>query len=208
MAIPRNRAIFDMTQTIAPKKFATFEEYLAYDDGTDGRHELVEGELVPLPPESPENNEIAKELFWVLAISRIVPRSLVFTHTCEIQVPRPGKKPQSRYPDVVILREEHLQLMGERLTVTTSMPAPRLVAEVVSPGKESQERDYVLKRSEYAAVGIPEYWIIDPLERKITVLRLENGSYVEVGVFRGEDPIVSPSFPDLHLTASELLTPG
>ncbi len=41
-----------MTQTTKTQKLLTFEEYLTYDDGTDTRYELVDGELVEMPPES------------------------------------------------------------------------------------------------------------------------------------------------------------
>lgn len=41
----------------------TFEEYLNYDDGTDTRYELVNGELIAMPPESDLNNQIASFLF-------------------------------------------------------------------------------------------------------------------------------------------------
>lgn len=52
-----------MTQAAAPKpKIFTFEEYLAYDDGTDTRYELVDGELVEMPPESDDNNDVARRL--------------------------------------------------------------------------------------------------------------------------------------------------
>lgn len=50
---------------------------------------------------------------------------------------------------------------------------PQLVVEIVSP--ESLKRDYRYKRSEYAALGIPEYWIIDPEQQKITILQWEEG---------------------------------
>lgn len=200
-----------MTETIVQKTFATFEEYLNYDDETDVGCELVDGELVPLPPESEYNNSIANYLFLVL-VNMGVPFRLVRPHGCEIQIPRPGQKPQSRYPDLAILREEHLELTQTRLTISIEMPPPCLVAEVVSPGRDNRERDYILKRAEYEAVGIPEYWIIDPHQQTVTVLRLESGSqivprphYVEVGVFREDDEIVSATFPQLHLTASQLL---
>lgn len=49
--------------------------------------------------------------------------------------------------------------------------------EVVSP--DSVKRDYRYKRSEYVALEIPEYWIVDPLETKISVLLLEEGLYEE-----------------------------
>ncbi len=42
-----------MTQ--AKPRFSNFEEYLSYNDGTDNRYELFNGELIELPPESGEN---------------------------------------------------------------------------------------------------------------------------------------------------------
>lgn len=195
-----------MIQT-QPKKL-TFAEYLAYSDGTDIRYELIDGELRPLPPESPENDFIAQELFWFFAIARLTNRQLIRPHTCEIQVPifQPGDA-ANRYPDLVILREEHLTLMGKRLTITLDMPPPRLVVEVVSPGQVNRERDYTHKRAQYATLGIPEYWIVDPKEQIVMVLNLnsETGQYGE-SIFRGSDPILSVVFPDLKLTPDRILS--
>lgn len=56
-----------------------------------------------------------------------------------------------------------------------------LVVEIVSPDKP--ERDLVEKRYDYAEAGIPEYWIVNPLDRTMTVLRLDGDAYVEHGVF-------------------------
>jgi hypothetical protein len=57
---------------------------------------------------------------------------------------------------------------------------------VVSPGKENEDRDYRYKRSEYAARGIAEYWIVDPEHDRVTVLVLANGLY-GAAVFCGSD---------------------
>ena len=60
------------------------------------------------------------------------------------------------------------------------MPAPQFIAEIVSPGSETSEnyqRDYVWKRQQYQAWGIPEYWIIDPQRAQVTVLVLTKGRY-------------------------------
>jgi Uma2 family endonuclease len=51
--------------------------------------------------------------------------------------------------------------------------SPLLVVEVVSPNLV--KRDYRYKRSEYAALEIPEYWIVDPLESKVSVLLWNDG---------------------------------
>ncbi len=56
-----------------------------------------------------------------------------------------------------------------------------LVVEVVSPDKP--EHDLVEKRRDYAEASVPEYWIVDPRSETIAVLRLQDGAYVEHGVF-------------------------
>jgi Uma2 family endonuclease len=192
-----------MTQ--AQKQKLTFEEYLTYEDDTDNRYELIDGDLVTLPPESEPNNAIVSYLFLVLVNSGI-PWRCIKTHMCEIQVPilREGDA-ANRYPDLVILRPEHILLTATRLTITVDMPPPQLVVEVVSPGRIGRDRDYISKRDQYAARGIPEYWIVDPQEEIVAVLRLESGQYVEVGVFQGEQVLVSPAFPQLSLTAQQVL---
>lgn len=53
------------------------------------------------------------------------------------------------------------------------------MVEVVST--DDRRRDLVVKRREYARAGIPEYWIVDPDEQRITVLRLEGEAYAMHG---------------------------
>jgi Uma2 family endonuclease len=47
---------------------------------------------------------------------------------------------------------------------------PDLALEIVSP--ESVERDHVTKQALYARFGVREYWIVDPLQQEVTLLRL------------------------------------
>lgn len=90
-----------MTQ--AKPQFASFEEYLTDSNELSGRYELIDGELIELPPESPENDFFALNLRDLLI--EIVHRQLVRVHTCEVQVPvLEPKDPANRYPDLVILR--------------------------------------------------------------------------------------------------------
>ena len=81
------------------------------------------------------------------------------------------------------------------------MPPPLLVVEIVSPNQES--RDYRYKRSKYAARGIMEYWIVDPIAQKLTILQWVDRFYDEL-VFIGEMAIASPLFGDLDLTAAKI----
>lgn len=192
-----------MTQ--AKAKFTTFEDYLSYSNDTDmeGFYELIDGELVELPPESEENNWLALNLRDYLI--RVVRRRLVRVHACEVQVPvlQPGDA-ANRFPDLVVLRPEHLQLTQRRLTITLDMPPPRLVAEVVSPGKTNRDRDYIHKRAQYAAIGVPEYWLLDPVAQTAMVLALEGAAYREIGVFGKAEGIASIEFPELELTVEQI----
>jgi len=80
-----------------------------------------------------------------------------------------------REPDVIFLSTE-------RAAQTEKYPdGADLVMEVVSP--DDPERDYIQKRAEYAEAGIPEYWIVDPQEQRITVLRLVDAEYAVHGEF-------------------------
>jgi Uma2 family endonuclease len=192
-------------------KFATFEDYLAHSDemALVGRFQLIDGELVELPPESEPNDFVADNLQFYLAMANLFPRRLVKTHTCEVQVPvLHPKDPANRFPDLVILREEHLALTQRRLTITLDMPPPRLIAELVSPGKTNRDRDTIPKRSQYAALGVPEYWLIDPDRKTVTVLTLAAEDYQVIGTFSGSESIQSQELPGLSLPVEQLFEGG
>ncbi|MBW4518158.1 MAG: Uma2 family endonuclease [Scytolyngbya sp. HA4215-MV1] len=71
-------------------------------------------------------------------------------------------------------------------------------------GKPNEDRDYRYKRSEYAARGISEYWIVDAAKAQVMVLTLVDGFYEEA-VFQGGDRIQLAVLPTLNLTASQVL---
>jgi Uma2 family endonuclease len=191
-----------MTST---KPLLSFDDYLAYDDGTDTRYELVDGELVEMPPESPENNAIAKGL-WIELLKHF-PLALIAYKDTEVEVS--GRQARCRIPDLLVHTEESAAaLVGtKRATITRDMSPPALVIEVVSPGEANRIRDYRYKRTEYAARAITEYWIIDPEERQVTVCEWIEGQY-EDRVVRGDEPIRSTVIPTLELTANQLFALG
>jgi Uma2 family endonuclease len=194
-----------MTQ--AKVKFITFEEYLSYSNETpmEGRYELIDGALVQLPPESRLNSTIAVRILLALMAAGISVE-LIHPGKCEIQVPvLQPKDSANRYPDLVVLRPEHLELTQRRLTITLEMPPPRLIVEVVSPGKTNRDRDYLHKRAQYAAIGVPEFWLVDPVAQTVMVLTLEGEAYREVGIFSEDEPIPSVEFAALELTVGQIV---
>ena len=58
-----------------------------------------------------------------------------------------------------------------------------LAMEVVSEGPAARRRDYEDKRQDYAKAGVPEYWIVDPEQKRILVLVLIGDEYQPHGTF-------------------------
>ena len=179
----------------------TFEDYLRHDDGTDTRYELVNGVLVEMPPESEENNDIARKLLFELA--KHLPIALLAHKDTEIEVT--GQRATGRIPDVLVHTEASKAAVtgATRATITRDMPPPALVIEVVSPGQANRERDYRYKHTEYAARGIAEYWIVDPETTQVTLCLWDNGRY-EDRLYSGAEPLKSTVVTAFRLTAAEI----
>jgi Uma2 family endonuclease len=75
-----------------------------------------------------------------------------------------------------------------------------LVLEVVS--EDNPERDVKDKRGDYAEARIPEYWIVNPMDETITVLRLAGSAYEEFGVYRRGQSAVSNLLPEFSVDVS------
>jgi Uma2 family endonuclease len=184
---------------ITKPRFQTFAEYLQYDDNSEKLCELFNGELVEMPPESGFNFEIANFLFLKFAL--LLGYRRVRGHGLELEV---RGEPKNRYPDLTIIREEHIQLLSKRNTILLSMSPPLLVIEVVSPGEIQRERDYIAKKLQYQDCSIPEYWIVDPQTQTILVLELTGDTYREIGNFTNDDLVASPGLKELNLKVSEV----
>ena len=191
--------------TIATQKL-TFEEYLAYDDSTDTRYELVDGELVPMSLGTGKHGAIIR--FVVRQFEDELARSeqpwVPLPTLVGVRSPRGRSWDTSRIPDVTVLTTAQWDAMSDReAVINLNEPPPILVVEVVSPSTKTD--DYRSKRSEYGLLEIPEYWIVDPLEEKVTLCILEHQFY-DSTEFRGNDLIQSLTFPDLNLTVAQILT--
>jgi len=147
-------------------------DYLALDTGM--LVEYTEGFIRVLPMPNVLHQLIVKLLFRLMD-DHVSAHSLgeVLIAPLPVQI-TPDKY---REPDIVFMRPHRIPDVHGHPT------GADLIIEVVSPGKDNRERDYIEKRSDYAMAGVAEYWIVDPLEQKITVLNLAGQEYREHGVF-------------------------
>ncbi len=183
----------------------TFAEYLKYTDGSDRRYELVNGELIPMSLGTGQHGAIIKFIERALE-TEIASENrdwVVLPGLVGVRSPRGGKWDTCRIPDLVVIPAEQWRRLATREAVIefTESP-PLLVVEVVS--ESTKTTDYRAKRTEYSILDIPEYWIVDPLLDKITIFTLDEGWY-EPAEFQGVDLIQSPTFPNLHSIAEQIL---
>jgi Uma2 family endonuclease len=103
-------------------------------------------------------------------------------------------------PDLVVVLREHATVVGTQVIDG----APDLVVEILSPG--SARRDVGIKREKYCSKGIPEYWIVDPVQARIEVLVLENEDYLRLGLFARGATLRSRVLPDFEVALAGLFS--
>ncbi len=148
------------------------EDYLWLTDHARRPIEFVDGsiEVLPMPTRS---HQLLLKFLLRLFEGVIEPAGgIVLFAPLRLRL-RPGK---FREPDLLLLLDAADPRNGERYWTGAD-----LVLEIVSP--DNPERDLVEKRREYAEAGIPEYWIVNPLDRTVLVLTLDADRYREHGRF-------------------------
>lgn len=189
--------------TIATEKMS-FQEYLQYHDDTDTIYELVDGGLIPMSLGTGKHGEIIEfinDLFKSIIKQENLPWTSKDTKV-GVRSPRGRKWDTSRIPDVTVLPLEQWQNLANREAVIDfNETPPILVVEVVSPS--TRKTDYRSKRTEYAVLEIPEYWIVDPDEQIVTICNLIDDFY-DANEFQDQELIISPTFPSLKLTPQQI----
>jgi Uma2 family endonuclease len=104
-----------------------------------------------------------------------------------------------REPDILFMRREHAAQRH-----ATYWQGADLVMEVVSPDNPKRDKD--TKRREYAQAGIPEYWLIDPVEKTVMVFMLPSNAqqYTVHGVWGVGERAGSATLPDFSVVVEEL----
>jgi Uma2 family endonuclease len=153
---------------------APFTEDDLADTPDDGRrYELVDGVLVVSPAPNLGHQRCVTQLVMLLGQACVAGLELVagpfevrFSHTTVL------------IPDLLVARKADLK--PARLET-----APVLVVEVRS--LSTRRFDEGTKRLVYEAGGVPAYWLVDPVEPRLTVLHLEDGRYVEHATVAGNE---------------------
>ena len=194
------------------KQKLTFEQFLEQCP-EEGLYELVDGEIVEVRA-TRNHDDVAdfmadsfKDEIKRLNLNYVVKNTAVFkTITAD------GTE-QGRKPDVSVIDKD---VWRSNRSAYSALEEPiQLAIEVTSTNWED---DYIDKLDEYQRLGITEYWIVDylaiglredlgnPKVPTVFVFLLDAEGKYQRTQFRGSERIVSKTFPELALTAEQILT--
>jgi len=194
------------------QKTLSFDEFIARYSG-DNRYELIDGEVFDLEPTG-SHEEVAAFITTKICVQ--IDLTGLPWFVLQRGLLRPSNIGMTAFrPDVMVV--DRNELTKERLwaeqSILTLGSSIKFIAEVVS---SNWQNDYARKVEDYAALGIPEYWIADyagnggiryigkPKHPTLSICTLVNGEY-EIQQLRGNQTINSLTFPELKLTAEQVL---
>jgi Uma2 family endonuclease len=102
-------------------------------------------------------------------------------------------------PDLAGWRRERIPEFPETAAIDL---APGWVCEVTSPSTGRLDR--IEKLPAYANHSVSYAWLIDPEQRSLEVLRLENGRWVVIGTHARDQRVHAEPFSELELNLSDL----
>ncbi len=171
----------------------TEAQYLAITDHSNRLIEFTDGVIEVQAMPTREHQRISAFLYRMLFALMERIGGIVLYAPLRVQT-RTGA---FREPDLVVLMDEH-----DPRNQNAYWLGADLVVEIVSPDRP--ERDLVDKRQDYAEAGIPEYWIVNPLDRTITVLTLKDVQYATHGVFALGEQMTSKLLPSVALDTEQV----
>jgi Uma2 family endonuclease len=189
-----------MVQALAKTELVTFSEFAEWKP-ENRLYELHDGVIVEMPQPRGEHEDITSFLAEKIMVEYL-----------RLSLPYRIAK------TVLVLNRPNLlnESLWERQSTVTQGASIPLVVEVVST---NWRVDYLTKVKDYEEIGISEYWIVDylglggrrfignPKQPTILIHELIEGEY-QVTSFQEDTRIVSPTFPELVLTANQVFQAG
>jgi Uma2 family endonuclease len=198
-------------QELKVKTKLTYKEFLEICP-KDGKYELIDGELVAVANTRQHENIVA---FIYKKFDREIDRlslDFVVRQNVSIKTNKINGLSQGRVPDISVIDRD--TWYSNPSDYSSLIEPIQLAIEVTSTNWID---DYIEKFDEYQRLGIPEYWIVDYMaiarheflgNPKIPTVFVnlldENGKY-QTNKFTGDDKIISRTFPELDLSAAQIL---
>ena len=174
-------------------KILTYEEWLALPE-VEGVEEVVNGEIVKMPPNKVIHADIVENLADLL-------KSQVDRRTVQVRVSTFGlvirRDPiTTRVPDIAVFIRSNVIAQDGYIH-----SAPELVVEVLSPANTRAERAGKLR--DYESLGVPEVWVVSSEAQTVEILLLQDGRLATTSLLR-EGQLKPTRFPEVSIDVSSI----
>lgn len=176
-------------------KRLTYDEYLKGPE-IKARYDIVDGVIIMAPSPTLEHQKILRQLF--LSVHGFVAeRQLGEVLFAPLDVLVQREPLRTRQPDLLFVSNQRSGILGQIIE-----GAPDLVAEILPP--VNTRSDLEAKLGDFAALGVPECWLISPEARSVEVLELVEGNWTRLAISGLGDQVQSNVFSGLELHVTEL----
>jgi len=180
------------------KKKYNLNEFLEFVKDREEQYELIDGEINMMAAPTVEHQDIAGYIYRKLGNYLESKTCRPFIASVDVVLFEKNKKNDCQnvfQPDVFVVCNPK-KISKERINGT-----PDFVVEVVSPS--NSDHDYIDKLSVYMKYGVKEYWIINPMTKKIFVY-IKGKKEVAVNTYTFDDKIKISIFDDFTIDFKEL----
>ena len=161
------------------------------------RVELVDGELIQMPPQNEPHT------YAILRVEAALRKSFGARYILRTQMPLDLAGPHEPEPDVLVIKGS---LRDQR-------KHPKRADLIVEVSDSTLRYDRIRKGSLYASVGIRDYWVVNLLDRQLEIRRdpqpdfeAEFGySYVDVRVHQTREIVSALTAPAGKIKVADLL---
>lgn len=175
----------------APRK-VSYEEFLELTENSDERYEYIDGEIYLLASPKAFHQKILGELYYIFYNWFQGKKCRPMLAPFDITLKRSQENINVVQPDLMVIcdLEENLN----EKDYYTGVPA--LVVEIIS--ESTRSNDLIKKLDLYMSTGIKEYWIINPLNREVSIYLFEKNNISKNATYKNHETAVSYHFAGLE----------
>jgi len=174
----------------------TYQDYLLLPEEPGFKIEVLDGIIIRDPSPGTRHQIISSRLQRILSdyFASVDPQGILLGAPLDVTL----SEADIFQPDLLYVSGKQRRIVEEQRI----NGSPELLIEILSPG--SHRRDRVLKLEVYRKSGVPNYWLVDPVERTIEAFILSNELYALAAAACGDELFSHSAFPGLEILLKDV----
>jgi len=176
----------------------SYEEFLALTEGNEKRYEYIDGEVYLLSSPKITHQRILGEMYIMFYNWFKSKECRPILSPFDITLKRSPDNINVVEPDIVVICDLEENINEKDYYVGT----PVLVVEIIS--ESTRRKDTIKKLDLYMSAGVNEYWIVNPLNKEITIYLFEQNDISKNETYKKNEIAASYVFPGLRVNLKDI----